>query len=38
MAPEPAEGEYTVKILQKTGLSRDEIDDLRVRGVVTWPD
>ena len=33
----PAVGEHTVEILHEAGLSGDEINDLRVRGVVSWP-
>jgi crotonobetainyl-CoA:carnitine CoA-transferase CaiB-like acyl-CoA transferase len=34
----PAVGEHTAEILREAGLSTVEIDDLRLRGIVSWPD
>ena len=34
----PAVGEHTAEILRETGLSVPEIEQLRVRGIVSWPE
>ena len=36
--PPPLLGQHSREILQRLGYSADEIDDLRARGVTTWPD
>lgn len=36
--PPPRVGEHSREILEELGLSTSEIDDLRTRGIVTWPD
>jgi len=36
--PPPRVGEDSREILEELGVSETEMDDLKARGVVTWPD
>jgi crotonobetainyl-CoA:carnitine CoA-transferase CaiB-like acyl-CoA transferase len=38
VGPPPRVGEHSREILKELGLTSSEIDDLKARGILTWPD